>query len=431
VAELLTTLPHDFEFIADNRAGLTFEGDIRLDPVLNNGAGAVQLEADSNGDYPTVGEHYVVTELYTPRAVRQWLAFQVDIVHQFDGPDTQLTGDGYRLSDGTDHYWWNGSAWAVTTADWSTEAEIAANIGTFPVAARQLQVVARLTTTDAGYTPVLSAVHIAWKGKVEAFEDIVYRTLVPVLRSVRSIMDFTIKVPMPGGSSLNVGTALTASGLTADVVDVEAAFNHNLDPDHYTDILSSYNPTTKIATLSTPVPVGQYAFLRLVVKPQVAIVSTSQDYTEVERVPALQVRDIQAVNSQQLSVDVGITNKATGANLVIPAPYRFNLRFTMIALTPGGVDLMRLLRALVKMVEDNPTITSVATGEQYRFWMTDEFDNTTSPQDNNLFTMQAMFEIRDVLSFDQPARSGKAVQSLVFSGMQPTAFSSGFDGGFR
>lgn len=430
MAELLTTLPHDFDFIDENRAGLTFVGQIRLNPQLNSGAGALQLVMDTNGDYPTTGDHYVVTELYTPRAVRRWLAFQVDIDHVMDGPDVQLTGDGYRLCDGTSHFYWNGSAWVVTTTAWNTEADIANNISSFPATARQLQIVARLTTSDRTVTPVLRSIRIAWQGKVEAFEDIVYRSLVPLLKSARTIMDFVIKVPMPGGMSLDVGTPFTSSGLTADVVDVEAVFNNNIDPDHYNNLLSSYNPTTRIATLATAVPVGQVAFCRLVIKPQVAIVSTSQDYIEVEKVPALQVRDIESVNSQPLSVETGITNKATGDIIIIPPPYRFNLRFTMIALAPGGVDFTRILRALVNLVENNPTILSKATGERYRFWMIDEFSNTTSPQDNNLFSEQAVFEIRDVLSFEKPARTTKAVGSLILPG-NPVEFDSSFSLEFR
>lgn len=429
MAERLTTLPHDFDFIEDNRDGMTFVGQCRLNPKLN-GAGAVQLTADTDGYYPVTGEHYVVSELYEPAAVRQWLGFQADITHVMNGPDTQLTGDAFRLGDGADQYYWDGAAWVVSTSDWNTEGEIATNIATFPVTERALQVVVRLTTTDARSTPILTAVHIAWEGKVEAFEDIVYRSLVPLLRTVRTIMDFGVKIKIPGGTSLDIGAAVAAANMTVTVVDVDGVFNNNTDPDHYNNLLSSYNANTGIATLSTAVPVGQFAFCRLVLRPQVAIVSTSQDYTEVEATPALQIKDIEAVDSQPLSVETGITNKATGDIIVIPPPYRFNLRFTMIALTPGGVDLMRILRALVEMVEDNPTITSAATGERYRLLMTDEFTNTTTPQDNNLHSMQAMFEIRSVLAFEKPAVRTKAVGSVILPG-NPVEFDSSFSLEFR
>lgn len=412
MAERLTILPHDFDLIEDNRAGLTFVGSIRLNHQLNSGAGAVQLKADANGDYPTTGDQYVVTPLYKPKAVRQWVGFQVDIAHVMDGPDAQLTGDGYRLSDGTSHYYWDGAAWTVTTTLWNTEADIAAHISTFPATARQLAIVAKLSTTSVTVTPVLSAIHIAWTGKVEMFEDIVYRSLVPLLKTVRTITDFAIKVPVPGGFQLDVMTPVKTSGLTFNVVDVEGVFNNSLDPDHYNNLLQSYNPATGIATLNTAVPVGQMAFCRLVLQPQVAIVSTAQDYTEVEKVPAVQIADISAVDTQPLSQESAVTNKATGDQYVFQPPYRFNLRFTMIALTPGGVDLMRILRALVELVESNPTITSTATDEQYRFWMMEEFNNTTAPTDSNLTSMQAVFEIRDILTYEKPTKLVKGVRTV-------------------
>jgi hypothetical protein len=412
VAERLKTLPHDFEFIEDNRSTFTLVGDIRLDPRAN----CVQLLATA-GVYPTVGEQYIVTPIYKPKAVRQWVGFQVDILHVNDGPDVQLTGDGYRLSDGTTQFAWDGAAWSPAGSTWNTEAQVAAHIASFPATSRQLQVLVRLSTTDQNVTPTLSAVRIAWVGKVEMFEDIVFRSLVPLMRTVRVVVDFAIKVAVPGGFNLDVKSSVAAASLKFNVADVEAVFNNNLDPDHYDNLLQSYNPSTGIATLATAVPVGQFAFCRLVLQPQVAVENTAQDFIEVETVPALQITNIEAVDSQPLSVETGIVNKGDGTAIVIPPPYRFTLRFTMIALTPGGVDLMRILRSVVELVESNPTITSIATDEQYRFWMINEFTSTTNPTDNNLQSMQAMFEIMDIVTFEKPSVVTKAVERLNIYGL--------------
>jgi hypothetical protein len=407
----LTTIPHDFELIDDNRAGLVLTGSIRLDPRLRNGAGAIQLKADALGDYPTAGDHYVVTELYRPQAVLQWIGFQVDITHVSD-TGTQLTGDGYRLSDGASHYFWNGSTWAITSAAWNTEAEIAANIGVFPVTARQLQVVIRLTTSDKAVTPVLRTVHIAWKGRVEALEDIVYRTLAPLLKTTRVIIDFAIKMAA-SSTTLDVKAAVVSSGLHFDVVGVDSAYNKTTDPNQRTDLLQTFNASTGIATLGTAVGAGQFALCRLIVRPQVAILSTAQDYIELEAAPALQIKDIESSKSQPLAVSSAVVNKATRDAIVIPPPYRFNLRFTMIALAPGGVDLMRFLRAVTELVEANPIITATATGKQHRFWMVEEFANTTTPQDSNLHSYQAIFEISDILSYERQAQQTKAVGAFT------------------
>lgn len=388
-------------------------GAIRLDGAAN----CVKLQADSSGLYPLSGDNYVATPIYRPKAVRRWTGFQVDILHFKDGPDTPITGDGYRLGDGTDQYEWDGSAWVISTGNWNTEAEVATNIGSFPTTARQIQVFARLTTTDTRTTPLLAAIRLTWTGKVEIFEDIVYRSLVPLLRTTRVIIDFNIKVQIPGGLTLDVRSAVTAAGYKFTVVDVESVFNHNVDADHYDNLLASYDGSTGKATLSTAVPVGQNAFCRLVVQPQVAVENTAQDFIEVESVPALQVTNIESVDSQPLSLTVGVVNKGTGDAIVIPPPYRFTLRFTMIALTPGGVDAMRMLRALVELVESNPTIRSTATDEHYRLWMTNEYNTVTSPTANNLQTQQATFEILDILTYEHPSVAAKAVGNLNIYGL--------------
>lgn len=412
MAEKLTTLLHDFDLISDNRSKVTFVNNIRMDPSQRHGAGAVTLKGDANGLFPTSGDNYIITPLFNPAAVRQWIGFQSYLDQVNDGPDVQLTGDGYRLSDGTQQWWWNGSAWVVDTTHWNTEGDIASHIATFAATARQIAIVANLTTTSTSATPVLRMLRVAWVGKVEVFEDLLYRSLVPLLQTVRTISDFAIKVPMPGGAQLDIGKAVTSTKLSFNVVDVESVFNDNIDPNHYNNILQSYNPTTKIATLNPAIPVGQFAFCRLVLQPQVSVVSTSQDFIEVEAVPALQITNVQSVDSTSLSVDNSCTNKATGAQLIVQAPYRFNLRFTMIALAPGGVDLARLLRALVNLVENNFTIMSKQTGEEYRFWMIDEFNTMTVPMSNNLQSMQVTFDIIDVLTYERPTLQATAVKTL-------------------
>lgn len=408
MAERLTILPHDFDFIVDNLPLFTMVG-VRIDPKQNS----AQLIADSNGDYPTSGDQYIMTPLYRPKAVRQWMGFQVDIKHQFDGPDNQLTSVGYRLSDGTNQYFWDTgtSSWTVTTIAWSPEADIANNIQSFPTVYRQIQVVVKLATSSKTVTPMLATVHIAWSGKVEAFEDILYRSLVPLLKTTRMVTDFAVQPTTPT-TVIDVLTPVRKAGYKFTVVDIDSVFNNNTDPEHYNNLVQAYDPVSGLVTLSSPIGPGQAAFCRLVVQPQVALISTSQDYTEVEASPTIQITEIESRESAPLSLQVGITNKATGDIIIIQPPYRFDLVFTMICLAPGGVDLTRILRAVIETMDNNPLIRSTATDEQYRIYMIDEFATTGYPQNNNLQQMRATFCIHDVLSYNRPAAFAKGVGQL-------------------
>jgi hypothetical protein len=136
----------------------------------------------------------------------------------------------------------------------------------------------------------------------------------------------------------------------------------------------------------------------------VAIEQTSQDFTEVEKVPAILISDFQEVNSGELpGGEDGVVNKNTGAAVRIPAPYRFDIQFTMILLAPSGVDLMRMLDSIVGLMENNPIIRSTAMDEGYRIWLIDEFATRTAPNLADVASSQAKFQIMDVLSFKRTA----------------------------
>lgn len=401
-----------WEFVEPERANLAFTGSIRLDP-----GGWVELKKDTlTGEYPTTGDHYVIGPLFQPKAVRQWLGFEAEIEHVDDGTVAQLTGDGFRLHDGISQYWWDGAAWVVNTVNWNTQAEVAANIGTFPAVARKIRAVIRLTTTDKRYTPKLRWAKVAWKGKVFWLEDIIYRSLVPYLRNINPIVDIAFPVAFPGGTSLDVGAALDGIGIPFTVVDVDAVFNHATDIDAYTNLLVSYNTSTRIATLSVAIPVGTVAKVRLVVRPEIVVESTSQEYSEVEKVPALVITDIDEVGSSPLSQEDGVVNRATGAAIRVPAPYRFDVRFTMIALAAGGVDLSRMIGEIVKYLDNNPLLRATATDRTHRVHLVDEFTTRTRPELNDMHSAQATFQIKDVLAFTKPAVSETAVRTLKFGG---------------
>lgn len=410
----LETLLHRFEFSDETRADVTLSdlAKIRLDGTSET----VQLKAAESGAFPLDDDLYAISPLFQPKAGRQWVGFQAFIQHAFDGL-VPITSDGFRLHDGTNQYWWDSAAWVVNTTDWNTEAEVAANISTFPATARKLRVVVKLRTGDARVTPRLSAIKVAWKGLIPSYlEDIIYRSLVPAFRGIRYITDFVSKVPMPGGFSLNVGSALTAAGIPFNAVDVDSIFDHTADPEHVVNKLASYNPVTKMATLSSSIPVGNTAFIKVLVEPEVAVEQTSQDFVEVEKAPALVITDMNAVDSSPLSQDDGVVNKATGAAIRIQAPYRFDLRFTMIALAPGATDLMRFTESIVGFVENSPTLHSPALDKRYRLWLVNEFTSQTRPNRAELHSAQATFVIKDVLAFTKPAKTETAVMSVKLRG---------------
>lgn len=412
MAETLQTLIHTWDLIEEHRDEIALVGAIRLDPADN----LIKLRADSNGNYPLTGEHYAITPLFSPGAVRQWVGFQADIAHVVDGVLGQLTGEAFRLHDGETQWYWDGAAWVETGTAWNTQAEIANNISSFSATARALRIVIRLSTTDKTKTPLLARAKVAWTGRVFWMEDLMYRSLHRYLSDIRLSVDLAVKVPFPGGASFELGPILDKLGIPFNIVTIEAAFNEASDPDSVTDILTSYNETTRRVTLTSAVPVGDFVRFRMVVSPEVAIENTASDYIEVERVPAIQATDFEDVASSPLSQDDSVVNKATHDLIRLPAPYRFDVRFSMIALAPSSVDLTRLIAAIVEYMERNPILRSVATDRPYTIQMIDEFNVQTRPSLSNLANSRASAVIKNVLAFNKPAVYEKGVTSLNLGG---------------
>lgn len=413
MAEQLDTLIKDFEFIEENRSQLVFSDPrlIRLDPKRN----VVELKRDEFGKFPTAADINVISPLFQPKGVREWSVFQAFIAHVFDGL-VPITADGFRLHDGTDQFFWNGSSWVVNTTSWNTEAEVANNIDAFPVTARKLRVVVNLATTDPDVTPSLSMAKVAWKAKIRYLEDIIYRTLAPALRGLRFATDFAFDIPFPGGLQLDLGAVVEEVGIPFNLVDVDSIFNHGTDPDHLTNLLSSFDSSSLKATLTTSIPVGNLVFAQLLVEPEVSIESTSPDFIEVEKTPALVVTDIDAVDSSPLNQDDHVTNKDTGDAIRVKPPYRFDIRFTMIAIAPGAVDLIRFKEAVAGFMENNPTLRSDALDREYRLWLVDEFSTLTRPNNQGLHSAQGTFMIKDVLAYLRPAVQEIAILRLLYGG---------------
>jgi hypothetical protein len=401
MSEQVATVIKHFQFTEEDRTLIVLSdtAKIRLDGKLN----AVVLKADADGKYPTTANINVRSALTNPKAVRKLVGFEATILHA-KVAGVPITGAGFRLHDGTSQWYHNGSAWVISTSLWNTEAQVAANIATYNVkATRTFGVVVNLTTTDDTATPQLQELKVAAEYKIDFSEEIVYRTLVRALtENVRLLIDFALKVVFPGGSTINLSTARI--DYSPDIVDVDSVFDHTADPDHLTNLLSSYDAPTKVITLGTAIPVGNVAWIILVARPRVAVENTSQDFIEVEHTPALVITEIESAESSTLPSGDSVVNKGAGTIIETPAPFRENLRFTMLGHAPGGVAGERLWSALVQYLESNPVLRSPGLDEGYRLLKMGERGSRTIPNAANLHTFQLRFQLMDIVMYTRKAR---------------------------
>lgn len=327
-----------FVFMERNRSRLTFSdaSKIRLNPKTNR----VELKRQSidpvthTAVYPLDTDLTVTTWEVNPTAVRQWLSFAAD-----PKPTDQPTGTsvGYKINDGTDDRYWDGGAWEVAgAADWNTEDEVSANLGTFPMT-KKLKVVLNLVTTDVGETPSVGSLDVLMLCRIDYIRTLIGDSLVASLRSsIQPTFDFGLDAPG--------GTLVSLRGMETpyEILSVDEVYNHTQDPDHLTDLYSAYDATSKTITLTAAQDRGDALWVRFTAQPDVYVSWPSQDYTEVARVPAVIINVVDLTGGLIAARQEAHDRQALQAT-VRKFPFRLTLEFEVSLLAKDNRTLMVMM----------------------------------------------------------------------------------------
>lgn len=405
----LKKLIKEFRFEEGVRSKLTLGAGTRLVPESN----WLQLEEGSSG-YSTADDLTVKTWITNPQSVRQWLGFEADVVHtEIEG--STVTSVKFRLGDGTDERYWDGGTWAIAGAsDWNTEEEVANNIGDFPVTDKKIQVVINLKTTSVVATPIVTRVKILFSSDIEFQEDLIYRSLVRLLRN---------ELRVKGRHVITISGATDTIDLANDypietpynIRSIDGVFNHTDDSDHWTDLFSSFNPTTKVITLSSTVAAGKVVWIDFLWEPEVAV-TTSQDYSEVDKVPSLVIDDIGLIDAVERARPETVINKSTGTGVKVFGPLQGDLDLVLHLITDKGVDQMRFADEVKKFFSNHPQLVSTGLDEEYDLWLFDEYDMRTAANRGDIHTGRMRAQIRNVLFFVRDSEDIFAVEKFILTG---------------
>lgn len=393
-----------FNFTSDRRRLMTFHTKVRLSEESH----CLELKKQLNGAYPTDNDLWAATWITYPKSLRRWNLFQVEAVHAtVDG--VVKTSLGFRLGDGTNQKWWNGTAWVTDTSHWNTEAEVSTRIASFPVTTQKLQVIVNLKTTDSRYTPKVYRVKVLWESIIEFQEDLVFRSLMPLFRNnLRPIADYPI-VLQATGTTIDLGTTYKLE-TPYNVVGIDSVFNHTDDPNHWTDLYQSWNPTTKVITLNTSVAAGKSVWVRFTWEPEVAV-TTSQSYTEIKKVPCIILQDF-VLNGTERGQQDEVIDPTTGVGTVLPPPVQGNFDFTAILVTDKATDQARLADEVKRFFLDNPLLNSTGLDEEFRLWMVGEYESSNVPNAADLNTGRIRFTISGAVFYLRTSKTGYAVKTL-------------------
>lgn len=394
MARRLKRIIKSFEFSADKRKEFTFSsGAIRV------GDSGLQLTA-VGGEYSLSPDLNAKTWLTNPRSVKRWIGFQAVIKH-YKGPDDLVaTSAGYKLNDGTDDLYWDGAAWSVAgTSDWNTEVDVANNISLFPVSDQKLQVVVNLATTWERVTPELSELKLLYESDLEEIEDYIWRScLHEWSEKIRPIAEHALQMPA-ASDSIDLNTFVIETPY--NIAGIDSVYDVTSDPRKLDDLFSSYDANTKVISLTGPIPSGNTAFVRFTYAPEVAV-TTSQDYTELEKVPEILIEQVIKENDLGIFGVDYVLNKATGQGWKVPIR-QADITCVCQFITDKAKDYARLSDAIRRYFRQNDVLTMRGTDEKYRQIFLGEQEQSLALGQVELHTGRFRFRIVKAVFFDNDA----------------------------
>lgn len=403
----LKNLIKEFQFTDKNRARITLGTNVRLDPVANR----LELVLGPTG-YPLTAELSASTWLTNPNRAKQWLLFEAVVINKKNFHNVVVTDVQYRLSvDGINALWWNGTAWATpTTGQWNTEADISANLPTFPMATQSIQVILNLSTTDPNFTPEVKRLKILYASDLEWQEEYVARSLMPMLREeFLPISEFASSLPA-GRTTLDLNTIETPY----DIQSIDAVYNITTDPNQLVDLFASYDPTTKIVTWTGPTALNDVIWVRFVYAPKM-IMAQSQDFIELSKVPCVLIESIDSSNETQIARPDWVVDKATNAGFQLARGFQCDLDIAISFTSDKLKDLDRMSDQAKKVFQER-LLRARGQDENFRLYVTSEYTQALSETQAELHIGRLRARICRAVFYPNDAKPVHGVKRFLMNG---------------
>lgn len=391
-----------FDATERSRHRWDLDGGLRLDPKSHT----IKIPA-IKGKYSLSADLYAETASTNPQSVKQWIAFQAIIRHRRspDGGASPVTSASFKLSDGSDWYFWNGATWIVSDL-WNTEEEVSAGIASFPVTTKTIAVRVKLATTDARVTPELVRIKLAYSGVFEPVDDVILRSILRRMSSLDLVGRYEVTAPAGGSSSfvLRLKNNYEISG-------IDSIFDRTDDPGELVDLADAWNAGTSTATTSSSIPEGHIVRINFLHRPEAAL-HTSVDYVERKRTPSIGISSAQQVDR---GFDGGddVINRATQSGVKLLQVRVFDLVLSLELTTSKLVDLTRLADKINEAFGVHATVHAPGIDETFSLDIHDPFVVRVSSGVKDMHMGTMGITVRNVRSSHTPHRLVKGVDSFV------------------
>jgi hypothetical protein len=407
-----------FRFDRRQRSKLTFS-----DPAKINIVGdALQLKVQGYNRatgvpiFSTAVGLTATTQLTSPDTLSQWVAFGMTPTtsKQLAGATVQ-----FKLNDGTDDRYWDGGTWAVAGAgDWSSESDVAANIASFPVTSKSLALVINLVTSDESVTPAVSLIDVWMNCDIDYLRSILADALIPSLRSgVQPVLDFSLL--SEGGNRLNLRDVETKY----NIASVVAAYDTTSDPGRVSNLFSSYDAASKTVELTSPVTRGNTIRLRFRIEPEVHLNWGSQDYVEVEALPAIVVDNV-TLSGNEVFAQIDVRDPDAQQAHVRRFPFRLRFSVDVRLLAEKNRTLLSMMDRALEHLASTPLLPWPAVDEEIS--MVSDAEGLFQPRPNlsDKHEMGYSLVLHDVHLWLRPEELIPLVQRF-----NPTLLAPGLQGG--
>lgn len=382
-------LVHEFLFTEAQRSGLVFSNatKIRLNSLTN------QIELKPTGKeartgrnlYPTEANLYVKTAPFTPRSVKRWFGFSA-VPRPTLQPDQ--TSVGYRLNNGSNDYYWDSADWVVAgSSNWNTEQVVVANIDTFPATSKQIAVVVNLKTDDQYVTPAISSIDLGFEAEI----DYIRSVLSALIESLRDNLRYDLRLAVAGNGTTTV--TLPTYDTAYDIVGVDAVYNMTDDAGMHTNIASSFNPSTRVLTLTTNPSSAKTLLVRLIGRPSVQLSNPSQDWREVMAFPSVTLDNLTTVGAQVWGEQL-VKNIAAGTASYRYMPIRLHLRMDLLVESESNDTELHLWEGLWAYFRQTPLLDWKDLDKQIsmRVVMDGAYNQSSNLRDSYRTTMTCILE---------------------------------------
>lgn len=379
---------------------------VRLNPQTNR----LELTPVGGGSYPTTLDLFARTRLTTPEAVRKWAGFFV-ILNNVKVSGNVVTDVRFRISNGTNDYYWNTGAndWVIAAPNnWNTEQEVADNIDKW--VNQSIQVVINLSTQNESVTPYVNEVRLLYETDLVFLEDYVVRSFKEdLLDNVRPISIFAFD------SSGETQKDLSVIQTPYDIVDIDCMYNNTADEKHLSPLSGvSYNSTSKTVFFPAQ-PIGNRIEIRFIWRPYV-VLTQSQDYTEIRKIPVIVFDDVSVENESVIRNRPYVINKGTGRGFVFEEGFQADIRIPLRFITSSRRDLDVLADELKRYFANTTFLRSRGQDENYTYRVLEVFNDNSTPSQKELFTGRLTVLIEKAVFYSEDAKPITGVKRFSVTG---------------